>query len=132
MNWARAVIAGLVAGIVTNLASWLFHGFLLASTYTEHPIFDVEPANPLYFFLVAIVIGIMAAILFARTRDCWAPGLKGGITFGFFLGLVAFFSSFYNPLVLAGFPYFLAWYWGGINLINAVLGGAVLGLLYKR
>ena len=77
-------------------------------------------------------IGIFAAILFAKTRTSWAESWKGGATFGFWLSLTAFFANFYYPLVLEGFPYYLSWCWGGINVIEGVIGGAVLGLIYKR
>ena len=58
--------------------------------------------------------------------------MKGGATFGFFLGLVAFFPNFYFSLVLEGFPYFLSWCWGGINLIDFVIAGVVLALIYRQ
>ena len=69
----------------------------------------------------------MAALLFARTRGSWAAGWKGGLTFGFFLGLVLFFQRFYDPLVIDGYPYYLSWCQGGINMINSLLAGAVPG-----
>ena len=42
------------------------------------------------------------------------------------------FGNFYNPLVIDGFPYYLAWCHGGITLIGSVVGGAVVGLMIKR
>ena len=56
----------------------------------------------------------------------------GGVTFGFFLGLVAYFTNFYNPLVIEGFPYYLSWCWGAINVISFLVLGAVLGLMMKK
>jgi len=56
----------------------------------------------------------------------------GGVAFGFLLGLVYFFQPFYNPLVIQGFPYHLAWCWGGVNLIDSVLFGATVGLIIKK
>ena len=80
---------------------------------------------------MAVTLTVMAAILFAKTRGSWAGGLKGGLTFGFFLGLVLFFQRFYDPLVIDGYPYYLAWCQGGINMINSLLAGAVLGSVIK-
>jgi hypothetical protein len=56
---------------------------------------------------------------------------KGGMTFGFWLGLVAFFATFYNPLIFQGFPYFLSWCWGAITLIGWLVYGAIVGAMYK-
>lgn len=132
MNWTRALLAGIVGGIAVNVADFIQHGMLLADTYTRYPVFATEQANPLYFTAISLLTGIFAAILFAKSRMAWAEGVKGGVTFGFLLGLFLFFMPFYNPLVIEGFPYYLSWCWGGINLIDAVIFGAVAGAIYKR
>lgn len=132
MNWMRALIAGIVGGIVLTAANFVMHGMMLGSTYMKYPVFTQEEASPLYFLLIALCMAIAAAILFAKTRACWGEGLVGGAVFGFFLGLVLFFVPFYSPLVFEGFPYYLAWCQGGVNLIGLVILGAVLGLLYKK
>ncbi len=131
MNWGRIVLAGALAGLVTFFANFLLHGVIMAGEYAKYSVFTKEEANPLWFLLIGICIGIPIAALFAKTRKCWGPGLAGGATFGFFVGLVLFFQPFYNPLVLQGFPYHLGWCMGGIDLIVAVLYGATVGLVYK-
>jgi hypothetical protein len=132
MNWTRVVLAGLAAGIVTNVADFVMHGNIMAATYARYPqVFTQTPSNPLWFTFIGVCIGIAAAILFAKTRGSWAAGVAGGVAFGFFLGLVGFWPGFYNPLVLDGFPYYLAWCWGGITMIDSLLAGAVLGAIIK-
>ena len=133
MSWTKVLGAGIVAGIVVNLVNWVLHGGILGATYGKYPdVFTQTETNPIWFFVVAIAIAIFFTALFAKTRECWAAGARGGMTYGFWLGLVAFFSGFYNPLVIDGFPYFLAWCWGGVNLIGGVVGGTVIGLIIKR
>lgn len=133
MNWPRVLSGGVAAGIVTWLADFFFHGVLLGDTYTRYSqTFSQEPASPLAFAGVSVAIGVGAALLFARSRASWGEGWKGGATFGLFLGFALYFQSFYNPLVFVGFPYYLAWCWGGIKLIDGVLAGAVLGALVPR
>jgi hypothetical protein len=132
MNWTRVILGGIVGGVVLNMADFVMHGLIMGNTYTKYPVFAQEPANPLWFFLVAICIGLTTGVLFGRTRAVWPDGLLGGVTFGFFLGLVSFFSQFYYPLVLEGFPYYMSWCWGGINMIGFLVLGGVLGLIYKR
>jgi len=132
MNWTRIVVAAVVAGIVGWLADFVMHGLILGHTYTRYPVFSQESANPLAFLAVSVTVAFFAAIFFARTADSWSPGWRGGVAFGFFLGLVTFFSNHYYPLVLEGFPYFLAWCWGGVGLIGGVITGAVIGAIYKK
>ncbi|MFQ5751853.1 MAG: hypothetical protein ACE5HI_07635, partial [bacterium] len=130
MNWTKAVIAGVVGGIVVNIYAFLVHGFIMRATYEKYEVFGVAPApSPVWFFVVAIVVGIFGAIVFAKSRSAWGAGVKGGVNFGFWFGLVAFFAQFYNPLVIKGFPYFLSWCWGGITLIGWLIFGAIASLL---
>jgi hypothetical protein len=132
MNWSKAVLAGVVAGVVTNIADFVMHGIIMEGTYSSLPeVFTQTQANPLYFVAISICVGIFAAILFAKTRGSWSAGWQGGAAFGFWLGMTAFFAQFYNPLVIDGFPYYLGWCWGGMNVISGVIGGSVLGAIYK-
>jgi hypothetical protein len=133
MKWSKIAVGGLVAGIVVSLVNYLLHGVIMAGAYTKYSsVFSQQQANPVWFFVVAIAIAFFFTILFAKTRECWAQGAKGGMVYGFWLGMVAFFGNFYYPLVIDGFPYHLAWCHGGIDLIVAVVGGAVVGLIIKR
>jgi cellobiose-specific phosphotransferase system component IIC len=132
MTWSKIIVAGVAAGFVANIADFIMHGLILGNTYTKYPVFSQEQANPLLFLAVSICIGIIAAMFYARTVDSWAGGWKGGATFGFFIGLVHFFSNHYHPLVLDGFPYYLSWCWGGTGLISAVIAGAVIGAIYTK
>jgi len=133
MNWMRMISAGIAGGIAMWLASFLLHGLVMADTYGKYPdVFIQEEGNPFSFLLIEILIALPAAMIFAKTRAHWSPGITGGLTFGFWIGLFGFFAQFFNPLVLEGFPYYLAWCWGGINMIVSVILGGVLGLILKR
>lgn len=132
MNWTRVGIAGIAAGLVTWISDGLQHGVVMAETYKGlSQVFTQTQASPAWFLLIAVTLCLMSALLFARTRGSWAPGWKGGLTFGFFLGLVVFFQRFYDPLVVDGYPYYLAWCQGGISMIDSLLAGAVMGSIVK-
>jgi len=133
MNWSKAIIAGVVGGIVMTIADFVMHVLILGNTYMKYAeVFRQDDAGIHYFFFVGIMVAIMAAILFGKTRSAWADGIMGGITFGFFVGLILFFSRFYQSLTLEGFPYYLNWCTGGTALIAFVILGAVLGLMMKK
>ncbi len=133
MKWTRIVLGGIAAGIVVNLADFVMHGQIMAATYKAHPdVFTQTQASPLAFGAIAIAMALCVAVLFAKTRQSWGAGWRGGLTFGFFLGLAMFFVNFYFPLVIAGFPYYLGWCWGGISLIDSMVGGAVLGAIIQK
>ena len=132
MNWTRIALAGVAAGVVTWISDFVLHGIVMAPTYQRlSQVYSQTQANPALFLVVAVTICVTAALLFARTRGSWAPGWKGGLTFGLFLGLVIFFQRFYDPLVIDGYPYYLSWCQGGINMIDSLLAGAVIGAVIK-
>jgi len=131
MNWKKVIFTGIVGGVVVWLYNFLMHGLIMAKVYEKYEIFR-QDASQLFFFLAMVFIAISGALLFAKTRGSWADGLKGGITFGFFAGLIIFFSQFMHVLVFKGFPYHLSWCWGGIELIGWLVFGAVAGLLIKK
>jgi hypothetical protein len=132
MNWGRALLAGIVGGVAVTAYQIVIHGFVMADTYMKYPVFAVQPVpNRVWFLVVAILMGCFAAIIFAKTRSAWAPGTKGGLVFGFWLGWIGFFAQFYPALTIAGFPYYLSWCWGGIELIGWLIFGWVAGALYK-
>lgn len=133
MNWIRVLLGGVVAGLAINVADFVMHGIIMAPTYMRYPeVFSQTQANPLWFTAIGVCIGIAAALMFGRTRSSWAPGVKGGVVYGVFLGIVGFFPDFYDALVFEGFPYYLVWCWGGITMIDSVIAGAVLGAIVKR
>ncbi len=132
MNWQKALIAGVVAGVAMSIAEFVMHALIMGNTYKKYPVFTQEQANPLHFLLVAVCISVFAAILFGKTRQSWADGFKGGATFGFFFGMPLFFVRFYDAMVYEGYPYYLSWCQGGINLIVVVIAGTVMGAIYRR
>jgi hypothetical protein len=131
MNWSKLILAAIGAAVVTWLADFVMHGLILGPTYARYDVFTKQQASPFTFLLISLCIAVMVALFYAKSYGSWGGGWKGGATFGFFLGLAAFFTTFYSPVVLEGFPYFLSWCWGGINVIDGVIGGAVIGMIYK-
>ncbi|MFC2160439.1 hypothetical protein ACFLRX_02175 [Acidobacteriota bacterium] len=131
MNWIKVFVTGIVGGLVIWVYNYLMHGLIMAKAYTKYDIFR-DDASMVFYALAFVFIALSGAVLFAKTRISWADGLKGGITFGFFVGLIIFFSQFMNVLIFKGFPYHLSWCWGGIELIGWLVFGAVAGLLIKK
>lgn len=135
MNWSKIAVAGVVGGVVMTLANYIMHGMIMANTYTKYPeVFrqvDNQPAV-YWFFIVGALTGILSCALFAKTRDAWGDGFGGGASFGFWVGLVVFSLQFYPTLVIEGFPYYLSWCWGGIDVIGFTILGGVLGAMYKK
>ncbi len=136
MNWSRAIGAGLAAGFVQNIANFVMHGLVLGGMYLDQPAFVQEPDSMamqiVWFLVIALVLGVVASLLFASSRQSWQPGMKGGLHFGVLLGAVVGFQQFYLTLVVNDFPYHVAWLWLAVDVISFGIGGMVLGAVYKR
>ena len=134
MNWGRAVVAGLVAGIVQNIVNFVLHGLILGGTYEGQAAFvqEEDPAVFAWFTVIALVIGVVAALFFASSRQSWQAGPRGGLHFGILLGAVVGFQQFYLTLVINEFPYHVAWIWLAVEIISFGVGGMVLGAMVKR
>ncbi len=134
MNWGRAVVAGLVAGIAQNVVNFVLHGLVLGGTYEGQAAFVQEenPAIFVWYTAIALVIGVVAALLFASSRESWQPGARGGLHFGILLGAVVGFQQFYLTQVINEFPYHVAWLWLGVEIISFGIGGMVLGAMIRR
>ncbi len=132
MNWSRILIAGVVAGIARAVYEFILHAVVMSSTYAGYPeVFDQQGGGEFWFPILSILIATVMAYLYARTQKSWGSGVMGGVSFGFCLGWIFFFLPFYSSLVVLGFPYYLSWFWGGIDLIGSVVTGAVIGALHK-
>lgn len=133
MNWTRVFVGGIVVGIVMWVADFVLHGMVMGETYKKYDqVFSQTQANPMSFLAISVVVSIFVAILFGKTRASWGAGWKGGMAFGLYFALAMFFMNFYYPLVIAGFPYYLGWCWGGIGVIEGLIAGSVLGALIPR
>ena len=131
MNWSKTILAGVLGGVAMWLANFVLHGLIMAATYSRYDVFR-QDGGVFHFLLIGVMMSFFAAMLFGKTRSSWAPGVKGGATFGFYLGLFSFFAHFYNSLTIEGFPYYLSWCWGGIGLIVLTIMGVAIGAVYKK
>jgi hypothetical protein len=133
MNWSKTLLAGILGGIAMMAVDFVTHGVLLADTYRRYPeVFEQEEGGPLWFTLICILIGIVLAILFTKTRRVWANGVAGGLAFGLLVGMTHFFSNFFDALVYDGFPYYLSWCHATIDAIAFTASGVVLGLMIRN
>ena len=127
---SKALTAGAVGGVALAVYEWIMHGVIMGNTYANIASFR-QDGNPMWFPIIAILMGLAAGVLFGKTRTMWAHGPKGGATFGMWLGLIGGIGAFYQPLTISGFPYYLSWCWFGITLLGWVVYGAVAGAMYK-
>ena len=131
MNLGKALIAGVVGGIVLTLLQFVGHGVVMGDMYAADAALFDQTINPAWFFALGVLHGCVAAYFFARTRSAWGAGMNGGIMFGAFIGLMAFVAAFYQSVVLVSYPYAMSWYAGITDIASWIGYGATVGAMYK-
>jgi uncharacterized membrane protein YgdD (TMEM256/DUF423 family) len=81
INYGRAIMGGLVAGLILNIGEFLFNGVIMANAMREWGVSHNLPAEPTTTFMVAAIgltfaLGILMVMLYAMIRPRYGPGPK--------------------------------------------------------
>ncbi len=132
MNVKKFLLAALALVVFIFLYNWLVNGVLLKGMYMDTagvwrnwP--DMQSKMPLEYIL-EILIGVWSAFMF--TLFFKKGGVKNGLLFGIFVGLFSALSalSWYVWLPITG-ALSISWFFA--HLVEGVLGGLILGSIYK-
>ena len=132
MNIGRLILTIIVVSVVIYAFDFLYHGILLGSSYKEtaeawRPEEEMMKRIPLQiacYFLIAIGFCTIWAFGFPD------KGVKCGIIYGFFLGIMGTGGMLIN-FVFVPIPdqFMLSWTIGA--MISSILAGIITALLYK-
>ncbi len=133
MDMKRFLAAAVVLFGFIFLYEWLVHGMLLEGMYHETASIwrgHEEMQKYLHFnFILMAVVALWATFMF--TRFYQDGGVGHGVCFGFYLGVFsgiqAFAAYFYLPI-----PVMLGVYWFASSLVEYLVGGALIGAIYRR
>lgn len=131
MDFRKFLAIGLTVGIAANLVDFLVHGQLLADLYS-HPPFR-QGVNPGWMILSDFVAAFVFAWFYLAVAGSFAPGVPGGVTMGFYTGVLLIFpAAILMYLMFEGIPYYLAWIWIFYTIAWYVCAGAIAGAISKR
>lgn len=128
----RGILAIVVLFVFWSLADYLIHGILLSSVYQATSNLW-RPMAEMKMFLIHITVFISAIIfvliyaLFFKNK-----GIGSGLGYGFLYGLGSGISMGYGTYAVLPIPYKMALIWFMGTLIEATLGGLLLGLLLSN
>lgn len=137
INWSRVFLGGLLAGLVLNVADFLFFNvFMLkqvqAAMHMLGKSMDDSARTIVIWVVVDFIIGIALVWVYAATRPRLSPGagtaLKVGFAVWIFSGLLMTVSLWNMHLMPAGLMVANA-IWMLVALLVAALAG---GWLYKE
>jgi hypothetical protein len=132
MNLKRLLVATLAVGVAANVVDFLIHGVLLKGYYAGLTNL-LRPDAPMQWLVIGDFVAALVFVwVYAKVHGCFGGGVKGGATYGLYAGILIFFpGQIFNHLLIANFPYGLAWIWIAAGIVWALIAGAVAGATYK-
>lgn len=120
-----------VVYVILRVTDFIVHGVILASCYGSagfRP--EAEMNSYLWvFWVTSIVFSFFFTFIFAK--GCEGKGVMEGVRYGFYVGMLIWFTGAYAQFVTYSIPYSLVWYWIILGVIQMILCGIAAALIYK-
>jgi hypothetical protein len=135
MNIKKFVLALIVIFVLLEIMNYLVHGVILSSTYTSDSVKDIfRPEEQMYSYMWVIWVTDLIwsfFFVFFFVKGYENKGIMEGIRFGFYMGIFFALVSAYQSFAIFPIPYSLAVQWFLFGLIEYLILGLVVSLIYK-
>jgi hypothetical protein len=132
INMGRAVLGGLLAGLIINIGEYLLSGVLLAKQFSDalaslNRSFPAGAGNAAFYLILFFALGIFTVWIYAAIRPRFGAGPMTAVCAGLVVWFLAslFTSASMFPMHL--FPSTLLWYgmvWELFEFPIAAVAGA--------
>jgi hypothetical protein len=132
----RWIMAGVGAFVAIFLLDMVIHGHLLMGLYTQtasvwRPQADAHQKMWL-MALGQLVFGLLFAWIYTKGYESAKAGIGLGLRYGLTIGALLGISYITVWYVVLPVPFALALGWTAGILVDCLVAGAVVGLLYRR
>ena len=129
----KRVWLGFIAVFITGeILDFIVHGLLLGPTYQSlQGIFRADMMSKMYIFHI---IGLIGAFFFAFifSKGYEGKGVGEGIRYGVYIGIWMSAGMAYGTYGMIAIPYSLALQWFIYGVVEYLIMGVVLALVYGR
>lgn len=134
MNVKKFALATVIVGIAVNIYDFVVHGLILSNLiYTQMSSFLRQDMSMVALVVADFVGAAVFVWVYDRVRNSFDAGVKGGVTFGLFAGILINFPTWIiSHSLITGFTYELAWTWTIAGIVWCLIGGAIASLVYQR
>jgi hypothetical protein len=128
---SKKVLLGCAAVFITvQILDFLFHGVLLASTYASltslwRP--DME-SKMWIMYVVSLVGSFFFSFIFSKGYE--SKGIGEGLRYGFYIGVWMSMGFAYGTYAMIAIPYSLALQWFIFGVIEYMIAGVVIALVF--
>ena len=132
MRLRNVLLATVAVGVAVNVYDYILHAVLLQGPLYSHLTGLMRPdASIPLLVLTDFVAALVFVWVYDRVHSAFAPGPRGGATFGLYAAVLVGFPTWIScSLLIVGFTYGLAWAWTLAGLGWGLLAGAIAGGLY--
>lgn len=137
VNWSRAIIGGILAGLIVIICETLVAGFLLAKQWdTALKALNLNPNIGIVgnsaFWLWGLLIGMYSVWLYVTIRPRFGPGVKTALIAGIAAWIPGSLLAELAPTALHLFRYRLIAADVAVGFVGIVLGAIAGAALYKE
>jgi len=128
----RAILAVVAVFVVWTGLDMVIHGVILADAYAATAELW-RPMDEMKMYLIHLVVLISATAFVAIYAVlCARKGIMIAVGYGVLFGVASGISMGYGTYAVMPIPYTMAmvWFWGCV--VEAALGGVLLGLILKK
>ena len=129
----KRILAGAVAVFVLwSILDFIIHGMFLKSAYESTP----SLWRPMGEMKIGVLyLSVFIAALAFSSIYAWLVGRKtlgSGLKYGFLYGIAVGVGMGYGSYSVMPIPYFMALTWFLGSILEATLGGLLLGILIRK
>jgi hypothetical protein len=131
MNTKRFVLASLAVCVSAIVLDFIIHGVILKSAYeATKSVWRPDMESKVWiFWLINLIVAFPFTYLFVKGYE--GKGIMEGVRFGCIIGIFTSIPMAYGNYVMLPLPYSMAAQWFVFGMIEAVLLGVVVSLVYK-
>jgi hypothetical protein len=128
----RVVLAVIAVFLAWSVLDFVIHGMILASSYAAtpslwRPMNEMKMTVMYLSVLIATLCFVLVYVLFLTRR-----GVSIGLRYGVLFGVGAGVSMGYGSYSVMPIPYHMAFTWFLGTVIEAAVGGAILGAIVRE
>ena len=136
MNKTRWVVASIVVAVVVTAIESVFHGFLLRGIYEAtaaiwRPYADMARLTP-YGWVSTLITSFILVYIYHKGYEGKGSALAEGLRFGLIIGLFTAIPMSVWSYITIPMPLRLSCYWFCIGMLDMLVAGALIGLIYKK
>ena len=126
----KKVWLGFVAAFVTlEVLDFIIHGVILGSTYASMTVWRTDMMSKMWItHLVTLIGAFFFAFVFSKGFE--NKGIGEGLRYGLYIGIWMSVGMAYGTYAMIAIPYSLALEWFLFGVVEYVIAGAVLAMVF--